>query len=92
MPVHVPVLAVSTAPTLVVPEMVGADTLDGGTGAEAIAAVCADTAVAEPARFVPVTATRIVVPTSAATSVYVCPVAPAMSAQLPPPLSQRRHW
>jgi len=45
----------------------------------------------EPAELEAVTATRIVVPRSAAASVYVVALAPAISAQLPPPVSQRRH-
>ncbi|MEZ5100774.1 MAG: hypothetical protein R3C15_13445 [Thermoleophilia bacterium] len=39
-----------------------------------------------------VTATRSVFPTSAAWAVYVCWVAPAISAQAPPFASQRFHW
>jgi hypothetical protein len=48
--------------------------------------------IVELAEFVAVTATRMVEPTSALLSVYVVAVAPAMSAQPFPALSQRRHW
>ena len=60
-----------------------------GTGTTA---VCADVAAEEPALFEAVTTTRIVAPPSAATKVYVLPVAPPMSAQLAPAELQRRHW
>jgi len=61
-----------------------------GAGAET-AAVCADTAVAEPPEFRAVTATRIVPPTSALVSWYVCPDTPEIAAQPAPAASQRRH-
>src|SRR5205823_11446212 len=50
-----------------------------------------DTAELEPALFVAVTRTRIRWPASAEARTYVCDVAPDTSAQLPPPLPQRRH-
>jgi hypothetical protein len=65
--------------------------LDGATAAAVTTPVAAEEADDEPALFEPVTTTRIVEPTSADTSVYVLPVAPAMSTQLAPPESQRRH-
>ena len=62
------------------------------TGATALTtAVGADVAEADPAELLAVTSTRIVEPTSALTTPYVLLVAPAMSTQLPPPLSHRRH-
>ena len=57
---HVPVLAVSSWPTVVVPEIVGATVFDGATGAAATTEVCADVACALPAVFVPVSTTRTV--------------------------------
>ena len=48
--------------------------------------------VAEPLPFVKVRVERSVEPTSAAWTAYVRPVAPAIDAQLAPPLSQRFHW
>ena len=45
----------------------------------------------DPFAFVAVTTTRIVFPTSAATSVYVLAVAPLIAAQFAPALSQRCH-
>jgi hypothetical protein len=54
--------------------------------------VAADTAVAEPAVFVAVTAMRMVASTSAAVSRYSASVAPSMSVQLEPLPSHRRHW
>jgi hypothetical protein len=74
-----------------VPEIVGNEVFDGGAGAAVTTAVCADDALLEPAEFVPVTATRSVEPTSAATAVYDCDVAPLMFVQLLPLVSQRRH-
>jgi hypothetical protein len=65
--------------------------LDGATAAAATTPVAAEEADDEPALFEAVTTTRIVEPTSADTSVYVLPVAPAMSTQLAPAESQRRH-
>ena len=65
------------------------------TGALAAAdttAVGAELALLEPTEFEPVTATRNVEPTSAATTVYDCDVAPLTLVQLFPLVSQRRHW
>ncbi|OGT77369.1 MAG: hypothetical protein A3I78_11115 [Gammaproteobacteria bacterium RIFCSPLOWO2_02_FULL_56_15] len=53
--------------------------------------VGADAAVAEPAEFDAVTATRSVLPISAGPRRYVALVAPLMLAQLAPPLLQRSH-
>jgi hypothetical protein len=47
--------------------------------------------VFEPTEFEPVTTTRMVKPTSAAVRTYLSAVAPAISAQLAPAASQRRH-
>jgi len=61
-PVQVPGDAVSVRPSCVVPATEGAAVFDGAC--PETTAVCADSAVAEPAPFVAVTATRIVEPTS----------------------------
>jgi hypothetical protein len=61
-------------------------------GAEETTAEGAETAVAEPAAFEAVTATRMVEPTSAEVSVKEVEVAAATSAQAPPEELQRRHW
>src|SRR3954454_5034100 len=45
-----------------------------------------------PSLFFAVTTTRSELPPSAPCSLYVLSFAPAMLAQLPPFLSQRRHW
>jgi hypothetical protein len=90
-PVHVPTSALSVCPTCVVPLIDGNTVFDGATAAAVTTPVAADEADDEPALFEPVTTTRIVEPTSAATKAYVLPVAPLMSAQLAPPESQRRH-
>jgi hypothetical protein len=63
---------------------------EGATAAAVTTPVAAEEAEEEPALFEPVTTTRIVEPTSAATKAYVLPVAP-ISAQLAPPESQRCH-
>jgi hypothetical protein len=54
---------------------------DGATWATPVAA---DVAVADPARFVAVTTTRSVCPTSAARTPYVLPLAPVASVHDPP--------
>src|SRR3954454_3980113 len=89
-PVQVPSPAVSVAPSLPLPETVGAPVLAGASATTA--SVGADVAFAEPPAFVPVTATRIAWPTSAGLSTYVEAEAPAMSAQAVPSAGQRRHW
>ena len=91
MPVQLPGAAVNTCPACAVPEIVGGEPFTGGAGAAATTAVCAEPAEPEPSVFVAVTATLVVEPTSAEASVYVWPVALAMSAQFAPALSQRRH-
>ena len=68
-PDHVPGDPVKTCPAVAVPETVGALVFTGADAAELMVAVGADTAVADPAPFDPVTATRTVAPTSAATNV-----------------------
>jgi hypothetical protein len=88
-PVQLPVDALSTCPCCAFPEIVGSAVFTGG--AAATTAVAADTAVSERS-FEAVTVTRTVAPTAVDTKEYVCPVAPAISAQLPPVASQRRHW
>jgi len=52
-------------------------------------AVCVDVADDEPLGFVAVTTARIVLPTSALCTVYVCAVAPLIAAQLFPLSSHR---
>jgi hypothetical protein len=74
-----------------VPEIVGALVFAGAAGAAVTTPVCDEDALLEPAPFEAVTATRTVPPTSPVTSVYAFEVAPAMSAQPAPLLSQRRH-
>ena len=54
-------------------------------------AVAAETDVAFPDSLVAVTATRIVEPMSAVTTVYVESVAAAIALQFAPDASQRRH-
>jgi hypothetical protein len=91
-PVHDPSLIVSVCPLTALPDTTGSDVLTGAAGADTTTAVATESAVADDAEFVAVTRTRTVEPTSPATSVYVAPVAPAMSTQPAPPVSQRRHW
>ena len=73
------------------PAIVGSEVLLEAAGAAVATAVWAEDAVAEPALFVAVTETRNVEPTSAATTVYDCDVAPLTLVQLFPLVSQRRH-
>jgi hypothetical protein len=54
--------------------------------------VRSETAEPEPAELLPVTLTRIVCPTSASTSLYVCCVPREIDEQSSPSLAQRRHW
>jgi len=75
-----------------VPLIVGSAVFDGTAGAAATNVVCAELALVEPPELDAVTATLTVDPTSAATRAYVCAVAPAMSLQVAPDESQRRHW
>src|SRR5438034_30760 len=63
----------------------------GGFPAAATTAVGADRAVADPSAFVAVTATRMVCPASAPTSVYVLSVPLETFTQLPPLVLQRIH-
>src|SRR5262245_52869192 len=65
----------------------------GGVGvAAATTALGTDVACAEPSLFFAVTRTRSVLSWSTCFSAYVFSVAPLMFEQLPPSLSQRRHW
>jgi hypothetical protein len=75
-----------------VPLIDGGDVFDGATAAAVTTPVAAEEADDEPALFDAVTSTRTVEPTSADANVYVCALAPAISAQLAPAESQRRHW
>ena len=89
-PVHVPVPPVSVWPSVVVPVTAGRTVLTGG--AAVTVALAADVAGVLPTLSVAVTTTLIAEPTSVGVSRYVELVAPAMSAQLAPAASQRRHW
>src|SRR3954454_14365453 len=62
-----------------------------GPGCETMP-VCADVADVEPLEFVAVTATRSVLSTSAAWTVYVWAFVSAIGGQLLPAVSQRCHW
>jgi hypothetical protein len=64
----------------------------GGVAAFVITAVGTDVASVDPVLFVARTRNRTALPTSADVSLYSREVAPLMLAQLPPFLSQRRHW
>ena len=87
-----PGAADSTCPACADPLIVGNAVFAGATGEAAdTTAVCAELALLEPTEFVADTATRNVEPESAATAVYDCELAPAMSLQLLPDASQRRH-
>ncbi len=90
MPVQVPLSPVSFWPSWAVPEIVGGAVFLGTAFAETTA-VWADCAESEPSALVAVTRTRIVLPTSAPTSVYVFKVPLATLAQLSPLLLQRSH-
>ena len=68
-PDQLPGLALSVCPACAVPEIVGSAVLVGATGAAVTTEVCAELAVADPAEFEAVTATRIVAPMSAEVSV-----------------------
>jgi len=65
--------------------------LTGGDAAAATGPTDAEVADADPALFVPVTATLIDNPWSAGSSVYVLPVAPVMGVQFAPAASHRSH-
>ena len=74
------------------PEIDGGVEFDGGAVNACTTAVAAElTGPTDPALFVAVTATTIVEPTSAVTSMYVEPDAPAIGPQELPELSQRNH-
>src|SRR5689334_14747848 len=83
-PLQVPGDAVSTCPSVGVPETVGGLVFEGGTAGAEMTAVAEDGADAFPATFVAVTTTRIVDPTSADVRTYVCDDAPAMLVQVDP--------
>ena len=83
-PPQVPGVPYSVVPRWALPVTVGRTVLTGG--AAGIVAVGWLAAVAVPSGLVPVTSTRTAAPTSAAASVYVPPVAPAMSTP------SRCHW
>ena len=92
-PLQLPLPAVSVTVTRAVPVIVGSAVFFGAAvdDAAATAAVCADSAVAEPSVLVAVTRARIVWPASAATSTYVFSVAPRIGAHLLPPPLQLSH-
>jgi hypothetical protein len=91
---HAPVVEVSVWPSCGVPEIVGRLEIFGAcrAGAGATTAVAALVANAEPDAFDAVTVTRIVLPTSAAPSVYCWVVLPETGAQFAPDVSHRLHW
>src|SRR5689334_10685502 len=64
----------------------------GGAGFAVTTAVGTEVDAVEPSAFFAVTRERMVFPTSTLLSVYVFSVAPLMLEQLPPFVSQRRHW
>jgi hypothetical protein len=74
------------------PTATGITTVVAVGGGAATTALCADTAVADPAEFAAVTATRNVDPTSPDDNRYDDPVAPATSTHAEPDESHRRHW
>src|SRR5277367_3868864 len=88
-PLHVPVVDVRVEPTAAVPEIVGSTVLVGPVPAARTTAVCAEAADDEPSAFAATTVIRIVLPTSAVWSWYVCAIAPAIGLQLLPAVSQR---
>jgi hypothetical protein len=90
-PVQIPSVVVSVCPLTALPDTTGGDVLAGGAGAETTTGVAAESAELDETVLVAVTRTRIVEPTSTATSVYDDSVAPGMSTQPAPPVSQRRH-
>ena len=88
-PVQLPVTAVSTAPSVTVPEIVGR-TLTGGSAVTR--SVAGEAAGALPTSLVAVTTTRTVWSTSSPVSVYVGSAAPSTSTQSVPSSSQSCHW
>src|ERR1700760_527524 len=75
---HMPVSGVSTSPAIRVPDgAAGATRLTGGWATVAVALLAAP---GDPSGLAAVTTTRTVLPTSAAASVYVEPVAPGIEA------------
>jgi hypothetical protein len=88
-PVHEPFDTVSCSPSFATPETTGAAVFVGGAGRTT--AVGAEFRDAAPAEFVAVTRTTSVEPTSAVTTAYVAPVAPAISTQPAPLESHRSH-
>ncbi len=92
MPLQLPGLAVRVWPLCGVPEIVGGWVLTGGVDCPCTTAVGLDVAVACPATFEAVTATRRVEPTSLSVAVYVEETAPEIGLQPVPLESQRCHW
>src|SRR4051812_30842690 len=82
-PVQVPGVAESVLPTRLVPLTTGSVWLTGLVSPASTAALLSENAVAEPLEFFPVTRTRICLPRSAATSLYVLLVAPLMLEHVP---------
>jgi hypothetical protein len=87
----VPFVVVRTCPTDVVPETAGSAVFAGAAGVTTTA-VALELAGVVPQTDVALTVERIVLPESAATSVYVLAVAAAITTQLAPAPSQRDHW
>ena len=91
-PVQTPAEAVSSCPSVAVPETDGGVVFAGAVAAGCTTEVAEDeTGPAEPALFDPVTPTPSVDPTSAPTTVYVEPVAPPIGTHEAPELSHRDH-
>src|SRR5919198_2087354 len=89
-PLHAPGSAVSSSPSVALPDTVGGLVFAGALAATS--AVGADRSLADPPPLVAVTSTRIVCPASGEATVYVRLVAPSISAQPLPSASQRSHW
>ena len=88
-PAQVPFVVVSFSPLAAVPDSDGAAVF---CGEPVTTAVWFEVAAALPPPFVAVTFTRIVLPWSPVTGVYVDAVAPPMSEQFAPAASHCRHW
>ena len=95
MPDQAPVKPLSVCPAAVVPEITGRESFDGRVGGVVGSSTLPVGAEIAGLRLgwvlLAISSTRIVAPTFAAVSVYVCEVAPAIAEQLLPELPQRSH-
>lgn len=91
-PVQLPFVVESLAPTTAEPVIAGSPVLTGPVWSTTMLVASEKGAAAVPSEFEAVTCTRRRDPTSAATSVYVAPVAPAIASHPEPELLQRCHW